>query len=309
MSLPYFPLFVTDFEAKTSHLSLEEDGAYNRLLRIMWITPGCSIPDDPAWISRRLRIDIATFERVVAPIISEFCKRVGGRVISPRLVKEFKKADITSQKRKEAGKLGGRPQAIEKQRKEQKAGESRDKAGLTYLEPEPYIEKIPSNEGIEKKARVSALPPSEFADFWETYPNKVGKPKALESFIKARQRAPLETIMAGLARYVAKQDDRPWCNPTTWLNQDRWGDAPASVPVSRQGSPPKPTMANIWLNDNEGFLIDEYPDTAPKELSHENGLSASDAKSFLLTLSDGRISDFGEAPVFRGAGGNDTGRA
>ena len=33
--LPYFPLYPTDFEADTSHLTLEEDGAYNRLLRLM----------------------------------------------------------------------------------------------------------------------------------------------------------------------------------------------------------------------------------------------------------------------------------
>lgn len=50
MSLPYFPMFPTDFEAKTSHLTLAEDGAYNRLLRLMWMTPGCSLPDDDAWI-------------------------------------------------------------------------------------------------------------------------------------------------------------------------------------------------------------------------------------------------------------------
>ncbi|MCP5097247.1 MAG: YdaU family protein, partial [Chloroflexi bacterium] len=36
MSLPYFPMYPTDFEADTSHLTLEEDGAYNRLLRLMW---------------------------------------------------------------------------------------------------------------------------------------------------------------------------------------------------------------------------------------------------------------------------------
>ena len=80
MSLPYFPLYPKDFEAKTSHLTLEEDGAYNRLLRLCWLTPGCSLPDDPAWIARRLRVDAATYDRLVAPLISEFFKRTKGRV-------------------------------------------------------------------------------------------------------------------------------------------------------------------------------------------------------------------------------------
>jgi uncharacterized protein YdaU (DUF1376 family) len=53
MSLPYFPMYPSDFEAKTSHLTLLEDGAYNRLLRLCWMTPGCSIPADEAWIMRR----------------------------------------------------------------------------------------------------------------------------------------------------------------------------------------------------------------------------------------------------------------
>jgi hypothetical protein len=28
-------------------------------------------------------------------------------------------------------------------------------------------------------------------------------------------------------RYIGKTDDRPWCNPATWLNQERWADQPA----------------------------------------------------------------------------------
>lgn len=70
--LPSMPLYVDDFEAATSHLTLEEDGAYNRLLRLCWRSPRCSIPDDPAWVARRLRVDMATYERVIAPLLEEF---------------------------------------------------------------------------------------------------------------------------------------------------------------------------------------------------------------------------------------------
>jgi hypothetical protein len=61
------------------------------------------------------------------------------------------------------------------------------------------------------------------------FPNKVGKADAVKAYGKARQRVGFETLMAGLRRYVAKTDDRPWCNPSTWLNQDRWTDEPAAV--------------------------------------------------------------------------------
>lgn len=140
MSVPYFPMYPADFEADTSHLTLEEDGAYNRLLRLCWMTPGCSLPDDPAWIARRMRVSLADFQRVVAPLLDEFFKRAKGRVFSPRLTREWEKVDETSKKRSEAGKKGGRPKAIEKQEKEEKAGFDFDKAGPKQPEPEPYRE-------------------------------------------------------------------------------------------------------------------------------------------------------------------------
>ena len=87
MSLPYFNLYPSDFEAKTSHLTLEEDGAYNRLLRLCWMTPGCSLPDDDAWIMRRMRVDAETYERVVRVVLDEFFTRSNGRVTNPRIAR------------------------------------------------------------------------------------------------------------------------------------------------------------------------------------------------------------------------------
>lgn len=80
-----------------------------------------------------------------------------------------------------------------------------------------------------------------FEEFWMIYPNKVGKPKAETAYSKAILRSDERTIMAGLERYVTKTDDRQWCNPATWLNQDRWTDVPAIV---ARGPPSKgPTLS------------------------------------------------------------------
>lgn len=65
--------------------------------------------------------------------------------------------------------------------------------------------------------------------FWKRFPNKVGKADASKAFSKALTRIDIETMMIGLERYASKTDDRPWCNPATWLNQDRWTDAPAQT--------------------------------------------------------------------------------
>ena len=76
-----------------------------------------------------------------------------------------------------------------------------------------------------------------FEKFWSMFPNKVGKAAASKAFEKSISKVDLETMLAALDRYVHKTDDRPWCNPATWLNQERWADQPAQV---ARGSPSKP---------------------------------------------------------------------
>jgi len=75
------------------------------------------------------------------------------------------------------------------------------------------------------------LPPNlehGFEVFWARYGHKVGKRKALEAFKQACRRADLADILDGLERYVlTKPPDVAWCNPATWLGQDRWTDEPA----------------------------------------------------------------------------------
>jgi uncharacterized protein YdaU (DUF1376 family) len=156
MSLPYYPFYPSDFEAKTSHLTLEEDGAYNRLLRLIWMTPGCSIPDDPAWIARRLRVDRETFDRVVAPIIAEFFRKARKRIYSPRLSREFESAKVTHELRVSSGKKGGRPR---KPLENNTADESRAKAGPKQPEPEPEpVKETEANASEKKSPRGSRLP-------------------------------------------------------------------------------------------------------------------------------------------------------
>lgn len=82
---PYIPLYVDDYEAATAHLTPEEDGVYNRLLRLSWRTQGCSLPNDPAWIARKIRLSADDFERVCRPILGEFFELWRRRWYSPAL--------------------------------------------------------------------------------------------------------------------------------------------------------------------------------------------------------------------------------
>ena len=110
MSIPYLPLYVNDFEADTAHLSIAEDGAYNRLLRLCWRSPNCTIPANPDWIRRQLRCSEEEYKTIVSPIIDEFFVRAGtkagAKLKNPRLLREFERINLTQQKRSEAGAKG-----------------------------------------------------------------------------------------------------------------------------------------------------------------------------------------------------------
>ena len=147
-------MYPTDFEADTSHLSLEEDGAYNRLLRLMWMNPGCTLPDDDAWIMRRMRIDPETYKTVVCVIIDEFFERKNGRVSNARLCLEFASAKDKHKKRVEAGKKGGRNKSLKN--KETGSSNALAKPKQPEPQPEPYIKTEP--KGSSKRKRGCRLP-------------------------------------------------------------------------------------------------------------------------------------------------------
>lgn len=99
----------------------------------------------------------------------------------------------------------------------------------------------------EERLEIVALG-RDWLEFYSAYPHKVGKPKAKIAFERARKRAGFDTIMAGLFRYRDKTDDRPWCNPATWLNQDRWADQEGP---SQEGNGKLMTAAVIEKREHE----------------------------------------------------------
>jgi len=120
------------------------------------------------------------------------------------------------------------------------------------IPPTPPKEKItPSN--------FPSVGAREFDQFWSLFPNKVGRRDAEKSFAAALQRASFADIMAGLQRYAAKTDDRPWCNPTTFLNQDRWKDQPAPPPRQPSTAPPRKLTQGESLRNmaREKGIIDD----------------------------------------------------
>ncbi len=83
---------------------------------------------------------------------------------------------------------------------------------------------------------VGSAEDQEFDQFWEEFPNKVGKKAARRAWKKAKDRPALVIILQAIDQ--AKKSER-WQrgiipNPATWLNQGRWADV---MPLPIQPKP------------------------------------------------------------------------
>jgi hypothetical protein len=123
----------------------------------------------------------------------------------------------------------------------------------------PKEEELINNnqEESKKETREIALsddwPPDYETIFWTNWPNKVGKPAALKALSSARKRrCSFIAIMSGIQNYIReKPPDRPWLNPSTYLNQNRWEDQPAQVQNGK-------TSNVIQAADNLVSILDSF---------------------------------------------------
>lgn len=107
MSLPYFNYYPADFETDTSCFSLEEIGAFQRLLNQLWIKGiECKLPNDDTLVARLLRITLVDWQRLKEPLLNGpfAVLRIDkeGRIYSRRLCEEYAKAVDKSTKARES---------------------------------------------------------------------------------------------------------------------------------------------------------------------------------------------------------------
>ncbi|WP_244426611.1 YdaU family protein [Sinorhizobium sojae] len=267
--MPWIRFFPSDWLAGTRGMSAVETGVYITLVATMY--ERCEpIPEDHARLARLCGASNSAFKKALDTLVDEGkITRVGGGLWNDRVEKE----QVYLSEKSEVGSKAARARWNKKDNENNNSNDANalptHSEGNANQKPDTRID----SSSLRSEERAPAPKPNFKAEFeshfWPIYPNKVGKPKALEAFIKARSKADLETIMAGLRRYVAKTDDRPWCNPATWLNQERWGDAPAMVP---RGQPPprEPDLADLF-NERARQLRDFDDDGRTIEGSYHGG--------------------------------------
>ena len=75
---------------------------------------------------------------------------------------------------------------------------------------------------------LAAVYPKAFEEWWEHYPRKAGKRKALDAWRRARKRATDTQLIDGARRYASDPNRRDEFTkyPEGWLNRDGWLDDP-----------------------------------------------------------------------------------
>lgn len=216
---PYMPLWVGDFLTKTISLDTRETGAYMLLLMAMW-TNGGSLPEDHKKLQRIARAG-REWPKVWAGI-ERFFTIENGVITQSRLTEEYTKATAKVEVRRQSGALGGKAKALK--------DKAHDVAKATVLpcQSEPYSD-IEANASIDtppppKPKRGQSTETPEFRAFWDAYPRKKAKDKAVIAWGKAVKRAPPAVIIAAARRVENQGQYTPY--PASWLNAGQWNDEP-----------------------------------------------------------------------------------
>lgn len=243
----YYPRYPAHYVAKTLHLSMEQDGAYTRLLDWYYANER-PIPHGQRYAIARAQTP--SERRSTDAVLREFFALENGVYEHERAGREIEKATPKIEAARANGRLGGRP------RKNPLASDEKPNGFLSETHDEPTT-KAPQSPIPNKAKTHSAQPPaSRFAEFWSVYPRKRGKKPAQAKWLAKRLDRIADDLIADVRKRIAS-DDR-WKrgfipDPLTYLNQERWDDAltdaaPAG-PAPRMGpQPPSETPLERVIN-------------------------------------------------------------
>jgi hypothetical protein len=230
--LPWMKFFPADWRADPAlrMCSLAARGLWMEMLSIMHeADPRGSLLINGNTISAKQLASLcgATLRETIA-LLTEleaagvFSRADDGTIFSRRMKRDDEKAA----RDKTNGKAGGNPRL--------NAGVNPpDKA----QRPDAIFQKRESKERTRASALVAPWTEADRERFWAAFPNKIGKADAIKAFDKASNKVTPEVLFPALNRYANKSDDRPFCNPSTWLNQERWLDQPAANNGNRTSNP------------------------------------------------------------------------
>jgi uncharacterized protein YdaU (DUF1376 family) len=119
---PAMPLFCDAYLGDTTHLSLEEHGAYLKLLMVTWRNNGIPLPDDDVRIARILGVSVRRWRTRLRPVIAPFFDLSESTFRQKRLDKVWNFVAKRSAICRINGERGGRPKSMINKDSENPAG-------------------------------------------------------------------------------------------------------------------------------------------------------------------------------------------
>jgi uncharacterized protein YdaU (DUF1376 family) len=221
-AFPITSAFPRDFIEGTIGLPYELKTAYSFVLDRIYMQSG-KLPDDPRYIAGLFGVSVRKWNALRNGLIKAGkIQAENGYLTNYRAVSELESLTKLSRKQSENRARPNKNNSLESPNHHH-----------TEPEPEPDTEKKK-----ETRAKRASFPDDDFNRFWDAWPHKVGKPAARKAFPKALGvAASVEPILHGLRQYIrTKPPDRPWLNPATFLNQERWNDQPADTSANGGGT-------------------------------------------------------------------------
>ena len=261
-SLPYLQFYVSDWRADTSHLTLEQKGAYLELILLYWESEKALNNSDDR-LASSLKISKRRFQ-TMKKLLSEFFTVKDDIWTHGRIEADLEKVFNKSKKRSYAGQESARKRANDKATSVEQNPTSVEQVSI-YIDKDRNID-IDNRQEKIMVIKDDPINDPDFKVFWMAYPKKVKKAPAAKSYAKALKKATAQEIFEGLVRYqrVCGEDQKFISNPDAWLNQERWTDSNPLVEV--QGSPSQ-SSHRFGASENAPvvpkFTIEDV--TAPKK--------------------------------------------
>lgn len=229
----YYKFNIADWHLATSHLSLEEEAIYFKLINYYYDTEQ-PIPTETQTVIRRLRL--GSYSDIVKVILTEFFELSTDGWHHKRCDDEIHAYHLKAEKNKTVGKLGGRP------KKNNDLGDN-PKETQTVSKNNPQ-ETLTINHKPLTKNHNKEIPPPEGVDvsLWNDYlaVRKAKKSKITETALKGLQREATKANMT-LQEVIQLCCEKNWVGfEAAWvLNKE---------PAKKQNDD------KSWMFSNEGIV-------------------------------------------------------
>ena len=248
-TMHYYSFNISVWALHTSHLTVEEEGVFRRLLDHYYDTE-LPIPKITQPVIRRLRL--GDHEPTVATILKEFFILSSDGWHNLRADMEIKDYHIKGDTARANGKKGGRP-------KKNKGLETQpvNLANPDLTQPKANYELPTTNHELPTTNYLKPTVPSapdwvdQYIDlFWSEYPKKVDKKKSHDRLRKMIKQKPDQQHFAMILEKVrakALVDDKQfWPSPDRYLREEKWTDEIITQGVThgqhQQPTQPKPSL-------------------------------------------------------------------